>query len=144
MRTLVCALAAFFAISSAWCAEDAEKEVLAALDGWEQATLHKDPVALARVLHNDLTYTHSDGREQTKADQLKAVADPNVKSLRIEFYDTRVRCYGNSAIVRTNGHVLDGTARALATSHLVLLYVFLKTPEGWQMLARQATRVENK
>lgn len=144
MRTLLGTLFGVLALSSALCADDAEKEVLAALDVWEQATIHKDPVALAKVLHQDLIYSHSSGREQTKADQLKAVADPNVKSVGIEFYDTRVRVYGNTAIVKTNGRVLDGTPRTPTTSHLVLLYVFLNTPEGWQMLARQATKVENK
>lgn len=130
-------------MSSAVLGEDTEQDVLAALNGWKQATIHKDPVALAKVLHKDLIYCHSDGREQTKSDQLKAVADPRIKSLAIEFYDTRVRVYGDAAIVKTNGHVLNGAPRSAATSHLVLLYVFLKTPEGWQMLARQASKVDN-
>jgi hypothetical protein len=29
-----------------------------------------------------------------------------------------------------------------STSHLILLHVFLKTPDGWQMIARQATKKE--
>ena len=147
MRRRLSTLLGILILASALCAADAKKsaeqEVLAALAGWNQATLHKDPVALAKVLHKDLIYSHSDGREQTKADQLKAVADPNVKSLGIDFYDTRVRIYGDTAIVKTNGHVLNGTPPALAKSHIVLLYVFLKTPEGWQMLARQAAKVDD-
>jgi hypothetical protein len=144
MKKLLCALYAVLVLSSPLYAGDDEKAILAALDVWKQATIHRDPVALAKVLHKDLIYTHSDGREQTKADQLKGVADPNVPNLGIEFYDSKVRIYGDTAIVKTNGHVLNGTPPALATSHVVLLYVFLRTSEGWQMLARHAAKVDNK
>jgi ketosteroid isomerase-like protein len=139
----ICLLLVMLTTSPAVFGEDAEREVLAALNGWNQATIHKDPVALAKVLHKDLIYCHSDGREQTKSDQLKAVGDPGVKSLAIEFYDTTVRVYGDAAIVKTKGHVLNGDPRSAATSHLVLLYVFLRTPDGWQMVARQASKVDH-
>jgi ketosteroid isomerase-like protein len=122
---------------------DKDKEVLSALEGWRQATLHKDSAALDKVLHKDLTYTHSSGKEETKADQLKAVADPKTRIQSIELAHTTIRYYGNTAIVKTMGDITSAPNGTPATSHLILLHVFVKTPEGWQMVARQATKAGN-
>jgi hypothetical protein len=137
MTRLICALIAALTLLGVSFAAPADKEVLAALEAWRQATLNKDPAALDKILHKDLTYTHSSGLEQNKADQLKAVADPKAKPQAIELSNTTVRQYGNTAIVKTN--MTTGGASA---THLLLLLVFVKTPEGWQMVARQATRVD--
>ena len=44
----------------------AEKEVLAALDAYKQALIKKDAAALAKVLSDDLTYSHSSNMHQDK------------------------------------------------------------------------------
>jgi len=142
MKRILLTLFATLALSSALPAADAEKEVLAALDAWKQGTIHKDTSLLSKVFHKDLTYTHSSGLEQTKADNLKAVSAPNFKILAIEFSNTTVRIYGDTAIVKTNADVTSGSSGTPAVSHLIILHVFLKTPAGWQMIARQATRSE--
>ena len=54
-------------LSAAGTDSKAEREVLTAMDAWKQATMKKDRVALEKLLHNDLTYTHSSGMNQTKA-----------------------------------------------------------------------------
>ena len=136
MTRLICAPIVALTLLGVSFAAPADKEVLAALEGWRQATINKDPAALDKVLHKDLTYTHSSGLEQNKADQLKAVADPKTKPQAIELSDTTVRQYGNTAIVKTK------MTTGGASTHLLLLLVFVKTPEGWQMVARQATRVD--
>ena len=141
MTKLICTLIAALGLTGvSFAAAPAEKEVLAALDGWKQATIHKDPAALDKVLHKDLTYTHSSGLEQNKADQLKAVADPKQNIQAIEFSNTTVRQYGNTAIVKTKAELTN--ASGSGPTHLILLHVFVKTADGWQMVARQATRVE--
>jgi ketosteroid isomerase-like protein len=55
---------------------------------------------------------------------------------------TTVRIFGDTAIVKTDADVTSGSPAAPATSHLILLHVFVKTPDGWQMIARQATKKE--
>ena len=53
-----------------------------------------------------------------------------------------VRILGETAIVKTDADVTSGLVATPSTSHLILLHVFIKTPEGWQMIARQATKKE--
>jgi uncharacterized protein (TIGR02246 family) len=135
MKKLILALFFAWTLSAA----SSDKDVLAALDGWKQAMLHSDVAAMDKVLHKDLTFTHSSGGEQKKADVLEAVAHPKYKTDSIEFSDTTVRTYGDTAIVKTNVTMTsspNGTAR---TSKLIVLNVFVKTPQGWQLVARQAT-----
>jgi len=142
MKTIRVATLVALTLQPAIWAAGAEQEVLAALDAWKQATIHKDIALLSKVLHSDLTYTHSRGLEQTKADNLKAVAAPNSRTLSIDLSHTTVRVFGDTAIVKTDADVTSGSSAAPTTSHLILLHVFVKTPEGWQMIALQATKKE--
>jgi ketosteroid isomerase-like protein len=142
MKSIRLAMLVALALPSALSAAGAEQEVLAALDTWRQATIYKDLALLTKVLHPDLTYTHSSGLEQTKAENLKAVAAPTSRTQSIELSHTTVRILGDTAIVKTDADVTSGSPPAPTTSHLILLHVFVKTPDGWQMIARQATKKE--
>ena len=137
-QTLLAVCGALLLVSGALRADD-QKDVLAVLENWKLGTLHKDPALLAKVFHDDLTYTHSSGLEQTKADNLKAIGEPRFNTVKIEIIHPTVRIYGDTAIVKCDADVTNGGS---ATSHLILLHVFVKTPQGWQMVARQATKKE--
>ena len=65
-------LATALILSAAPSESKGEKEVMAAMDAWKQATMKKDGAALDKLLHPDLTYSHSSGMNQTKAEVLKA------------------------------------------------------------------------
>jgi hypothetical protein len=41
------------------------KEVLAAMDAYKEAMIHKDGAPLDRLLANDLAYTHSGGQAES-------------------------------------------------------------------------------
>jgi len=131
MRKWLLLLAAVVPLSAA----DPKADVLASVEAWKQATLKKDVPALDRLLHPDLTYSHSNGMTQTKADVLKAQAN----TLSITFGETTVRVYGDTALVKGPVDFVTGTAEAPAMHHLNVLQVWLKGPGGWQLVARQAT-----
>jgi ketosteroid isomerase-like protein len=116
---------------------------LAAMEGWKQATLRKDPAALDKLFHKDMTYTHSSGLEQDKKACIDLATAPKTKIEAIEFSDMTVRMYGDIAIVKTNAAVTSASSGHSATSHIIVLHVWLKTPQGWQTIARQATRASH-
>ena len=118
-------------------AADPKADVLAAMESWKQAMLTKDTAALDRLLHPDLTYSHSDGKTQTKADLLKSPGN----NQSITFGETTVRVYGDTALVKGPVEFVNQTANGPNTVHLSVLHVWLKGPQGWQMVARQATKV---
>ncbi len=120
----------------------ADKEVLAAMDAWKQATMKKDGAALDKLLHPDLTYSHSSGMTQTKADVIKSVTTGKATVESIEFSDTTVRVYGKTALVKGVVDLKNVTDGKMTPAHLTILHVWIKGPQGWQMVARQATKLQ--
>ena len=80
-------------LSAAVVDSKVEKEVLAAMDAWKQAVMKKDRAALEKILHEDLSYSHSNGKNETKADVLQAVANGKAVVEAIDFTDSTVRVY---------------------------------------------------
>ena len=119
----------------------AEKDVLAALEAWKQAAIHKDKAGLDKIYHSDLTYGHSNGLMETKAVAISHMAENKVAYVGIDFADSAVRIYGNTALVTGKTTIHEkGEDGKMVDVKLVVLYTFLKGPQGWQMVARQATR----
>ena len=132
-------------LSAASIDSKAEKDVLAAMDAWKHATMKKDGAALEKLLHPDLTYSHSTASLQNKAEVLKAVAGPAVTE-SMTFHETSIRIYGNVALVRGRNELRNGATGSLHDNHLNILWVMLKGPgpQGWQIVARQTTRLPEK
>jgi ketosteroid isomerase-like protein len=128
-------------LSAAGSDSKGEKEVLAAMDAWKQATMKKDGAALEKLLHPDLSYTHSSAKNETKADVIKAVTTGPGTVEAIKFIDNTVRVYGNTALVKGKVDITNNTAGKTATSNLDILHVWLKGSQGWQMVGRQAIRL---
>jgi ketosteroid isomerase-like protein len=122
----------------AYAAGNADKDVLAAVGAWKQAALKGDAAALGKLYHDDLAYTHSNAMTQTKAVAIAAETAPAGIYKGIEMHDVSVKVYGNTAIVE---YKLDLTHFAGDTAHLHEIMVWMKSPQGWQMLARHATKL---
>lgn len=122
-----------------------EKAVMATLEAMAQATIKKDVAALDRIYHPDLTYSHSSAALQTKAEVLKAVMGPGITE-SITFHETSIRIYSNVALVRGRNEIRNGTPASLHDNHLNILWVLLRGPgpQGWQIVARQTTRLPEK
>jgi ketosteroid isomerase-like protein len=116
-------------------------EVLAAMEAWKQATLNKDGAALEKLLHDDLTYSHSNVKTETKADVLASVTRGKSTVEAIDFSDTKVGVYGDTALVRGKVDITNNNDGKSNTAHLNILHVWIKQSQGWQMVARQATRL---
>jgi hypothetical protein len=116
----------------------AEKDVLAALDAWKQAALGNDAAALDKLYHKDLAYTHSSAKVQNKKEAIDALNTPSDRLTAIEYHGLTTHVYGSTAIVKGFFDITNGTG---ALSHLDILMVWLKGPQGWQLVARQAVRL---
>ena len=143
MRRLVPILSAFafvLVMQPAFAASPGEKAVLAAMDAWKVAMLKKDRAALEKIFHPDLSYGHSSAMVETKAQAIPHIVD-GLGWEAIEFADTTVRLQGNVAIVngKTDMHQRNKD-KVTTISKLIVLTVWVKGPQGWQMIARQAVR----
>src|SRR5260370_693881 len=107
----------------------------------KQATMKKDAAALDKLLHPDLTYSHSSAANQTKDEVIKSVTTGKATVEGITFTDTTVRVYGRTALVKGKVDIVNNTDGKSTPAHLNILHVWIKGPHGWQMVARQATRL---
>jgi ketosteroid isomerase-like protein len=119
----------------------AVKEVMAASDAWKLAMMKKDAAGLQKLMHEDMIYSHSSGMMQTKADVIKATTTGKTVIEAMDFSETTVRVYGNMALIRANVEMRNATDGKATTYHTNVLHVWLKGPDGWQMVSRQATQL---
>lgn len=122
-------------------AKDAEKDVLAALETWKQAVLKKDRALFDKVYHPDLTYAHSTGVVENKAQAIEHIAGSPTPYIAVELNKTKVRMLGNNASVR--GQLIfrqERPDKSINVLDLTYLTVWTKTKTGWQMIDRQTSR----
>lgn len=109
---------------------------------WAEATMHADTAALNQILADDLTYTHTGGNTQTKADFISSLRENKIRYNSIEFEDANARIYGNTIVISSHVRVkvtVDGRDVSL---HPIFLHVWVKRNGRWQLVAHQATLVQ--
>ncbi|MES1255472.1 MAG: nuclear transport factor 2 family protein, partial [Acidobacteriota bacterium] len=120
-----------------------QKAVLATLDAMAKATIAKDIATLGKIYGDDITYSHSAAQTQTKAQVLKSIEGPGIAEF-MKFSDMTVRVYGNVALAKGVCDFRNGMPGKLFDNHLNILWVLVKRaegPHGWQIVARQTTRI---
>lgn len=108
----------------------------------DKALLEKDEVTLKTVLHNDVSYGHSNGWIQSKSDILNDFISGKLTYNKIENNSWAiVKINKKYATVKTNTNaegVVNGTAFKL-TLHIMQFWI--KTKKGWQLIARQSAKL---
>jgi ketosteroid isomerase-like protein len=108
---------------------------------WEDALTKSDTGALDQLYDESLTYTHSNGKVDTKASYLHAVSSGTTKYLSMKRDQIKVTVYGKSAVVTCHwdvhvlaqGNKIDMNAR--------YLHVYVQQNDGWKLVAHQSTRI---
>jgi hypothetical protein len=101
--------------------------------------MKKDAAALSKILSDDLVYTHSSNLHENKTAVLESLKGNTVVE-GIDFKDLKVRVYGNAAVVVGDVDFRNNPGTGATVSKLNVLHVLVKGPQGWQLVARQATR----
>lgn len=111
----------------------------AASEALRQALEQGDGPVLQTLLHERMTYSHSDGRVWTKAVLLEAIAGKQ-RYLSVRTSAQTVEVAGSTGIVRHTYDVVNNDEKK-STGHLKVLLCWVSQGQGWQMLARSATTV---
>ncbi|MFH1184325.1 MAG: nuclear transport factor 2 family protein [Chloroflexota bacterium] len=120
---------------------DTVQEVLDADERRCQALVANDFDALARILHDELVYTHSNATSDSKDGLLDNVRSGKVKYRALRRDNVTVRIFGDTA--RMNGHIVLETTRdgVETVRDIVFLSVWVKTAGSWQMAAWASTPI---
>ncbi len=107
----------------------------------DRALIKKDTVTLKQLLHKNASYGHSSGWVQTKQEVVSDFISGKLGYSKIENEESKWTVDKDWASLRTTTNVtvhVDGEAKDLK---LHVLAVWWKTNKGWQLIARQSTKL---
>jgi hypothetical protein len=106
----------------------------AAVESLRSALVNGDGDVLKKILNDQMTYSHSDGRVWTKDVLLENIAGKK-RYLSIATSNQTMYISGATGIVRHTYDVVNNDAKT-STSHIQALLCWTKTKQQWQLLAR--------
>jgi Domain of unknown function (DUF4440) len=116
-----------------------EGAVTTAVEALRKAMIAADRPALDKLTLPELTYGHSSGRLENKAEFIEALASGKSGFSAIELSDQTVNVVDKIALVR---HVFNGTRRKEGDKmKLAILTVWLQREDQWKLVARQAAKL---
>jgi ketosteroid isomerase-like protein len=118
-----------------------EQEVRAAMEAWRQARIRHDRAALEKLYAPELLYVHSNARRESRAEAIDKIANGTERVEACDFAGMKVQVYGNTAVVWADLTLRTVSGGAPTTLQLGTLHVWVKNPAGWQLVARQAVRL---
>jgi ketosteroid isomerase-like protein len=121
-----------------------EQAVTATLEAVAKATVDKDAATLDKIYAEEVTYSHSAGNTQTKAQVLKGLEGRSINESMV-FSETTIRFYGDVALAKGICDFRNGPPGNVTDHHLNILWVLVRRPQGpfgWQIVARQTTAIE--
>ena len=108
-----------------------------------KAMTDQDTVALDHILSDDLTYTHSSARIDTKAQFISSIRSGELKYLSIAPGDLKVRAYGNTAVVTGRASINSEMRGQPMTAELRFTDTYVLQGGRWQMVAWESTPIPN-
>lgn len=116
-----------------------EQELVKLERAWLDAYLKRDVAAMEQIESDDFTITHANGQVLTKAQEIANLkkAGPADSSLSFSTEDTKVRLYGDTAIL--TGIFISKSNASTEQSRYTDVYV--KRNGRWQVVASHLTRL---
>jgi len=115
------------------------KDAMSKLD---KALLNKDEKALNELLHKDVSYGHSSGWVQNKNDIMADFKNGKLVYNKLENSAVIIVAQNKKwATVRTNVNAEGELDHKAFQLKLHVLQVWMKTKKGWQLFARQSTKL---
>jgi ketosteroid isomerase-like protein len=122
-------------------AAEAEQAVTAAHDRRIAATVAADLAGLGAMMTDDLTYTHSSGVTETKAEFLEGLRSGKYVYREIAPRDRRVRVHGDAAVVSGPCHVVIEPGGKRTEIDLYFTELYVKVGGKWRMALWHSTRL---
>ena len=118
-----------------------EASVKKAVDDLTKAMIAADKAALEALVSDQLSYGHSSGKVETKAEFVGVIAGKRTIYKSITLSDPKVAVAGTNAIAR-HTFAAEVEANGQASSPKIgVLQVWVKDGVIWKLLARQAFKI---
>lgn len=140
MRFLLLALP--FLSSRSFAQDKEEQAVTAAVENLRKALVDPDKSVLDKLAADELSYGHSSGMVQDKAEFIEALTSGKSDFVTIELTEQTVKVVGNTAIVRHHFSATTNDGGKPGAVKLSILLVWQKQKGQWRLLARQAVKIQ--
>jgi len=142
MKMTICLLAFLSSFGFGVLAQDkASAAVATAVENLRKLMVDPDKAALDKLTAEELSYGHSNGNIQNKAEFIEAFFNGKSDFVSIDLTEQTIKISGNTAIVR---HVLSAATNDSGkpgTAHLSVLLIWQLQKGAWKLLARQAVKI---
>lgn len=131
----------FSVLNTTFAQSKDEAAVASAVEALKKAMIDADKATLENLTDEALSYGHSNGKIEDKAEFVRAIVSGESDFVTINLTEQTIKIVGNAAIVR---HKLAGTTNNSGkpgTANLSLLMVWQKQKGAWKLLARQAVKI---
>ena len=118
-----------------------QTEVMMKMENLRNALLSKDSVALSNLLADDVTYGHSSGLIQTKAELIRSIMSGEQDYKSIEPSNMVVRIYDNAGVVNAKvkaNLIYQGKPTDL---NMAVTFTWVKISGEWKLVARQSVKL---
>ena len=117
-----------------------EGAILGQVEALRKAMIAGDKAALDKLSAAELTYGHSSGRLENKAEFIDALVSGKSGFSEISLADQTVSVVNNVALVR---HIFNGTQKKAGGDKvkLSILTVWMDQQGQWKLVARQAAKL---
>jgi len=117
-----------------------EQKLTATLKEFHQALVKKNTVSINQQTDKALSYGHSNGWIETKAEILKNLETGYMSYLDFKEDSMTVIVNGNMANARFTADIRAGINGNIGNFHLKVLEVWVKKGKRWLLFARQAVK----
>jgi ketosteroid isomerase-like protein len=122
-----------------------EKEVREMIEKYRTALLQRDVSALEKIWADDYVFVNASGDVVTKAQRLANVKSGATKLESINKEENiAVRVYQNSAVATSRVAIKGKYGGESTSGQYRSTHVWVKGPEGWQLVANQLTALQRK
>lgn len=118
-----------------------EVELLRLDEERSRAMLAADAATLERLMADEIVYTHSSGRLDSKRSFITSLTGGAVKYRRIDRKEAKATLRDGFAVLTGAVEIDVETGGRLLNLNLRFLNVWERTPKGWQQIAWQSTPI---
>jgi ketosteroid isomerase-like protein len=131
----------FSVLTTVFAQSKDETAVASAVEALKKAMIDAHKTALENIAADALSYGHSNGKVEDKAEFVRAIVSGESDFVTINLTEQTIKIAGNAAIVRHKLSATTNNSGKPGTANLALLMVWQKQKGGWKLLARQAVKI---
>lgn len=109
-----------------------------------EAIRARDRETLERIYADDFTHTHASGRVDNKRQRITALVsgEPTIESAEAD--DVNIRTYGATTAIITGQSTIRSQGENQSSTRYRWIAVYVRRGSRWQLVASQATRIEQE